>query len=400
MAELLGRPRGQARARRRGGARRRTGLCLTGALAVGSLAALPWPGAARPVPTNGLAELLTAPAPLFPGGIFSPVQARSGAGSVPGPPAARETVFSANWSGLGGTGTGIEGARGTWIVPSVAGSSSGRYSSSWVGVDGMTNRDLIQTGTEQDSPDGYYAWWEILPQESVPILTAQGRPEPVRPGDHITASVAETSSGVWTISMQDSTQHWSYSQSHAYGGPGTSAEWIEEAPNVNGAQSVPPNFGTVHFSGLAVSATVGGSRAWLSTRMTASNEIAMVNAGGTKIVAQPSALSGPSSGGQSFADVYVGAPLAPAGVRVAALVHSAKVSWKAPASSGGSPVVSYKVREYRAGVLKHTFTVRSRSMTIKSLKAGTRYSFSVAAHTSGNYTSVWSTRSATVRPRG
>jgi hypothetical protein len=412
MNELLRTPRGGTRARHGGGATKRTGGRVVGALAAGSLAALVLPGpapapaaaaaAANAVAATGLAGLTTTPAPLHLGRVVSPGRARPGVAVATQQrvPSVRDIAFSTNWSGLGGTGTGIQGARGTWIVPSVATAVSGRYSSSWVGVDGMTNRDLVQTGTEQDGPHGYYAWWEILPQYSVPIVNAQGQPEPVRPGDKITASVFEASAGVWTISIQDSTQHWSYSQNHAYTGPGTSAEWIEEAPNVNGVQSTPPNFGTAHFAGTEVSETVGGKRAWHSTGMTSANEIAMVKAGGTKIVALPSALSGPSDEGQSFSVRYVQAALAPAGLRVSAKVRSAKVSWRAPTNTGGTPVVSYQVREYRAGVLEHTFTVTSLSATIKSLSAGARYSFSIAAHTAGNYTSAWSTRSATVRPRG
>ena len=44
--------------------------------------------------------------------------------------------------------------------------SRGPYSSSWIGIDGLANRDLIQTGTDSDYVDGsphYDAWWEILP---------------------------------------------------------------------------------------------------------------------------------------------------------------------------------------------------------------------------------------------
>ncbi len=39
------------------------------------------------------------------------------------------------------------------------------YSSSWIGIDGFNNSNLIQTGTEQDYTSGgaqYCAWWEIF----------------------------------------------------------------------------------------------------------------------------------------------------------------------------------------------------------------------------------------------
>jgi Peptidase A4 family len=43
------------------------------------------------------------------------------------------------------------------------------------------------------------------------------------------------------------------SQAFAYNGPGTSAEWIEEAPAVSGQPSVLANFGTAQFTGMAFS---------------------------------------------------------------------------------------------------------------------------------------------------
>lgn len=68
-----------------------------------------------------------------------------------------EAVTSQNWSGLFQSGANIEGAEATWKVPAVQGSNTPEYSSTWVGVDGYYNQDLIQTGTSQDTSGGYYA---------------------------------------------------------------------------------------------------------------------------------------------------------------------------------------------------------------------------------------------------
>jgi hypothetical protein len=114
-------------------------------------------------------------------------------------------------------------------------------------VDGYNNSNLIQTGTEEDFYSGaahYNAWWEILPAAETPLPSS----DVVNPGDSMSASIYETStlsggvvrghsrSGnqhVWVINISDA-GHWSYTTSLAYNGPGASAEWIMEAPQVGG----------------------------------------------------------------------------------------------------------------------------------------------------------------------
>jgi hypothetical protein len=99
---------------------------------------------------------------------------------------------------------------GTWHVPRVQATVRDKYSSTWVGVDGANNAQLIQTGTEGDSVRGrtvYRAWWEVLPQSETLIRYTDGRPARVRPGDAMTAYVVKTSSpGAWKISPVDATQ--------------------------------------------------------------------------------------------------------------------------------------------------------------------------------------------------
>ena len=51
-------------------------------------------------------------------------------------------------------------------------------------------------------------------------------------------------STAWTISITDVTSHLSSTQQVQYDGPGSSAEWIEEAPTVNGQQSTLANYGS------------------------------------------------------------------------------------------------------------------------------------------------------------
>lgn len=214
----------------------------------------------------------------------------------------RATWEASNWSGYALTGT-FTGVSGTWTVPSVAASASPTYSSAWIGVDGFNDSDLIQTGTEEDYYDGsahYDAWWEILPAAETEISTSA---YPVAPGDRMSAEIYETASttsgtgggrhgssrlaessarrgggvvrerrkaGVeheWVITLSDLTAGWTFSTTQAYGGPGSSAEWILEAPEVGGSIStlahytiVPPS-GLGDFDNAAVATSVPASGA-------------------------------------------------------------------------------------------------------------------------------------------
>jgi hypothetical protein len=181
---------------------------------------------------------------------------------IPGPGngnGLHSTWSASNWSGYAETGT-FTGVQSTWIVPTVSASSSPTYSSAWIGVDGFNNSNLIQTGTEEDYYSGsahYNAWWEILPAAE----TALPNNYLVTPGDHMSASIYKTSStsggvthghrgggggggsqSVWVITITDSSHGWTFSTNQAYNGPGTSAEWVMEAPSLGGRIATLANY--------------------------------------------------------------------------------------------------------------------------------------------------------------
>jgi hypothetical protein len=310
----------------------------------------------------------------------------------------RDVVESGNWSGYGGVapaGQSFQGATGSWTVPAVRSTPAG-YSSSWVGVDGFGNRDLIQTGTAQDTSDGYWAWFEILPQRAEIIGSGNG-PAPVEPGDKMTGSVEATSTaGTWRIYLADATQGWSFHQLFSYSGPGASAEWVEEAPQVNGAQSTPDDFGTVHFSHTGVWAD-NQSQPY-STDLTSANAIAMVSA--SHVLAMPGGISVPSASGQSFRITYVHKPGVPRDLTASAEVEAAKVSWKPPSGDGGMRITNYRLREYRNGTLVRKWTIGAgTATTVKGLTAGAAYNFQVAAVNGGGWTGRDTRWSGRVRPR-
>jgi hypothetical protein len=139
---------------------------------------------------------------------------------------------SSNWSGYAKSSGTYTSATARWVVPSVAPTQGSTYSSAWVGIDGFNNSSLIQTGTEADYHNGaahYNAWWEILPAAETRISSIT-----VHPHDVMSASITKNSGSNWTITITDTTTSKSFSTVKSYTGPGTSVEWIEEAPTVGG----------------------------------------------------------------------------------------------------------------------------------------------------------------------
>jgi hypothetical protein len=179
-----------------------------------------------------LSGAASAPLAVNPSAVFHHPRVSAAAASNAG-------WASSNWSGYAKTGS-YSRASGAWVVPSVASSRKATYSSQWVGIDGFNNNSLIQTGTEADYYNGsahYGAWWEILPaaETVIPSIT-------VHPGDHMTASVTKGSGSSWTITISDTTRGTSFTTVKSYTGPGTSAEWIEEAPSVGGHVATLANY--------------------------------------------------------------------------------------------------------------------------------------------------------------
>ena len=200
----------------------------------------------------------------------------------------RSASQSSNWSGYAVTGS-YSSATGHWTVPTVSGSGN-HYSSQWVGIDGFNNSNLIQTGTEADVVGGraqYRAWWEILPAAETVISGIT-----VHPGDAFTGSVSKVSGTTWKITLTDNTTGKSFTTNKTYRGSGSSAEWIEEATQVNGVIGAPPRFSTFSFTG----STANGA----NPNLVSSEKILLVQNGVTY-----STPSNPS-GGNSFSVSYTG----------------------------------------------------------------------------------------------
>jgi len=101
----------------------------------------------------------------------------------------------------------------------------------------------------------------------------------VSPGDSITATVQQVDGTPWGISVVDHTTGQSFTSDQYYAGPETSAEWIVEAPSLNGSvQQLGVYSPNVTFSSLAV----GGNQVQF-------DRLFMVDNGGA-LISPPSSL--------------------------------------------------------------------------------------------------------------
>ncbi|KAL7952860.1 peptidase A4 [Trichoderma compactum] len=170
-------------------------------------------------------------------------------------------VESTNWAGAAITTSGITEVTGTFTVPQpsvpAGGSSRNEYcGAAWVGIDGYSDADLIQTGVLWCVEDGEYlyeAWYEYLPASLVEysgITVGAGSVVTV------TATKTGTNSGVTTLSSGGRTVSHTFSRESSPL-PGTSAEWIVE-DFTSGSSLVPfADFGSVTFTGA--SALINGA---------------------------------------------------------------------------------------------------------------------------------------------
>ena len=204
----------------------------------------------------------------------------------PGTPASA-TSSSSNWSGYAATGGTFTSVRATWTVPNVSATSTGA-DATWVGIGGLSSRDLIQAGT-QAMVDGsgvtYTSWIEMLPQSSRDV------PLSISAGDSVTVSITQQSGDDWVIAMKNNTTGGTYSVTVQYSSSNSSAEWVQEAPSVGRGLVSLDQFGAVQFSGAA--AVRDGKTMSLSAL--GAKAITMINGQG-QAIAQPSTISNDGSG--------------------------------------------------------------------------------------------------------
>lgn len=179
--------------------------------------------------------------------------------------AADTTVVSSNWAGYAvhRQGESFHLVTAAWQQPYAQCKRGKRtYSAMWVGLGGYseTSQSLEQTGTEVDcSAQGKArssAWYELVPAASKPIHF------PVRPGDHVAASVTVTGHTV-VVALRDVTTNHAFRKTlHPSAVDVSSADWVVEAPSdcssMTSCQPLPlADFGSATFTFARAQSTNG-----------------------------------------------------------------------------------------------------------------------------------------------
>ncbi len=190
---------------------------------------------------------------------------RINTGRTHGPRANRKAdgaESSTNWSGsvvYAPAGDSFKWMEGDWIVPDVDAPAENAwyYAASWIGIDGDGSGDVFQAGVGADVyrsgaslSRNIYPWWEWFPDNEVQITNL-----PIAAGDMVTMLLCSTEgAGSTTGTVYFTNRTTGASTSVGLTAPagvslaGNSAEWIVEAPTVNGAQSAMADYGEVFFS--------------------------------------------------------------------------------------------------------------------------------------------------------
>jgi hypothetical protein len=232
-----------------------------------------------PVPTSQVSTLTSKPT--------TPPTSTTKTGQTS---ASTTTYTSTNWSGYMATSGSFTSVSGSWkaTVPTNTDTTNGSADGTWVGIGGVTSSDLIQVGTENMiSPTGIVstnAFYELLP-DSAYLLSGFI----VTPGDTVRASVTQSATSQWIISITNVTTTQTYSKTLSYTSSLSTAEWIQEDPSyVNGSLVPLDNFGTAFFnSGTTV---VDGNS--LSIAAANASQITMTNSKGTPVAVPTSVTDG------------------------------------------------------------------------------------------------------------
>jgi putative cell wall-binding protein len=243
----------------------------------------------------------------------APVERRQGAAGNAS--VVKHTVqLATNWSGEVEQGGAFTSVSASWTVPTLTASSSLAFAATWIGIGGFSDSTLVQTGTVEVTGTGsvgYGAWVEILPTPSwtVTLVTTPGGTPSylVAPGDAMRATIEETGTDQWLISIADETGQWTYSHTFSYGVTANSAEWITERPalfttTARATQlATLADYGSTQFDQLTTGA---GGAVSSPSRLVA---IRMVDGG--SVISSPGPVSSGSSSGVSFTDFYVTVPV-------------------------------------------------------------------------------------------
>lgn len=170
------------------------------------------------------------------------------------------TAASSNWAGYIASpvsNIGYTSVSGSWKVPNISGGSKNEIAAQWVGLGGVTSKDLLQMGTIEQIKNGQavaMVFWEKLPDSAETVATV-----PI--GSAIDVNISKSSNLTWNLTFtaslpdgQVKTKTITTTLDSSYAeGIGTSAEWISEDPSSQKGQLLPlADMGTVKYQSAKV----------------------------------------------------------------------------------------------------------------------------------------------------
>ncbi len=223
-----------------------------------------------------------------------------------GPMAPAVTKFySYNWAGYGvnSSSGSVTSAAGSWIEPSVKCNPNAGADQAvvfWVGVDGLTDGTVEQTGTlaycfQGYSTADYYAWYEYYPAQ--PIITVGSMT--VTPGDVFKAVISAPSDTSFKVTLTDVTTgvHFSKGNPNGFRALRADAECITETPSGSSGYFLIPNFGTSKWGATftdiknTCTATIGGKTSPIGSFGAKTDELTICNYSScSTILVKPTAL--------------------------------------------------------------------------------------------------------------
>jgi hypothetical protein len=207
------------------------------------------------------------------------------------------SISSENWAGYvaaddidNPTSGSVTAVYASWIVPKnilTDSSPDTTGSSVWIGIDGVlpSSNALVQTGTASQFLAGSvfnYAFYQVIPNpiSIIPNLFAV-------PGDVMSASVVYQGGDIFTISITNVTRNQFFTINvSSPQSVRNVAEWIVEAPEVNGQVSPLGDFAVVHMWDCR--ATINGITGPINDPSWQNTTICMETTGKTKAI--PSVL--------------------------------------------------------------------------------------------------------------
>jgi hypothetical protein len=243
--------------------------------------------------------------------------ARAAAGTTAGKTAIgnqTNNLLSSNWSGYQVNQVANYAQIG-WTVPTVRTpvpgySSIGYYSSTWAGIGGGFNSGngaLIQAGTTQDisaaGVTSYYAWYEVVGGTGDTHGEVRINNLPIHPGDVVGGVGMFTVPNSAAAGVCNFTINVCISATIASSTPGTTAEWIAEAPSSTLGVLPLANFGTITFRNGCWERTFvqGAPCQTISSGGPSAISLQQNVLGAPQVLAVPSAIT---ADGLGFTDTY------------------------------------------------------------------------------------------------